>query len=215
MKQSEITFIITSVINFSKKKLSYSKVRSVYSPEEREQQTLQTINSIREKVPGASIVLVEMGLRKNIDSAVINAADRFIYVGNNWLVKWSCSSNHKGLGEAMGLLIASSRIKTGAVLYFKISGRYLLNNEFKLDGWDNRHYCFKKYGNNISTRLYSFGPSVFLHWKKVLCKSIPSLYKGYSIEEIMPRFIPAGSITEIPVLGVSGFIAPNAESISE
>ena len=133
MKQSEITFIITSVINFPKKKLSYSTVRSMYSPKEREQQTLQTINSIRKKVPGATIVLVEMGLKRNIDTALINAADQFIYVGSNWLVKWSCNSMHKGLGEAMGLLIASSRIKTGAVLYFKISGRYLLNNEFKLD----------------------------------------------------------------------------------
>lgn len=215
MNQPDITFIITSVIHFSQNKLSYSQVRSVYTPEQREQQTLHTITSIREKVPNASIVLVEMGLKKNISRNLLLAADQFIYVGNNWLVKWACNSRHKGLGEAMGLIKASSNINTSAGLYFKISGRYFLNNDFKLDGWNNRQYCFKKYGDNVSTRLYSFGPSFFSHWKRVLYRSLPLLYKGYSIEEVMPRFIPPGNIYEMKLLGVSGFVAPNAESISE
>jgi hypothetical protein len=52
-------FMITSVINTGNTPWSYSAVRSAFSIEERFQQTLHTIQSIRDKVPSSVILLVE------------------------------------------------------------------------------------------------------------------------------------------------------------
>src|SRR3989344_7875980 len=56
----EYCFIITSVI-YPKpgKQVQYNGIRSIFSPEERAEQTLRTVESIRLKVPGAKIILVE------------------------------------------------------------------------------------------------------------------------------------------------------------
>ena len=51
--------LITSVINTPKKPLSYSNVRSVFTREERYEQTKKTIQSIREKIPNYKIMIVE------------------------------------------------------------------------------------------------------------------------------------------------------------
>lgn len=59
----KVLFIITSVISIVDRKLNYSKTRSIYSQEERIQQTKHTVASIRKVSPGATIWLVEGGGR--------------------------------------------------------------------------------------------------------------------------------------------------------
>ena len=51
--------LITSVINTPNKPLSYSNVRSVFTREERYEQTKKTINSIKEKIPDCKLMIVE------------------------------------------------------------------------------------------------------------------------------------------------------------
>ena len=51
--------LITSVINTPDKPLSYSKVRSVFTREERYEQTKKTIQSIKENIPDYKIMIVE------------------------------------------------------------------------------------------------------------------------------------------------------------
>ena len=57
--------VIISVINTSNNPLNYSSVRSVFTPEERFNQTLFVIDSVRKRMQNAYIVLVEAS---NIDS---------------------------------------------------------------------------------------------------------------------------------------------------
>ena len=52
-------FLITSTIRFSENPLSYSHSRSVFSAEERLEQTLHSIKSIRTNIPDAIIILLE------------------------------------------------------------------------------------------------------------------------------------------------------------
>ena len=110
MTKQKITFIITSVIYFPNKKLSYADKRSVFTPEQRATQPLETIKSIRDKVPMANIVLVELGMKKKIDASLLSVIDTYIYIGNNPIVKWAASGKYKGLGEAVGLLAAAKKI---------------------------------------------------------------------------------------------------------
>lgn len=215
MEQNKSTFIITSVIHFSQKKLSYSNIRSVYTPAERTGQTLKTISSIRDKVAGVSIVLVEMGQEKKISADIINAVDNYIYIGNNWLVKWACNGKYKGLGEAIGLLLASKSFKGASGMYFKISGRYFLNDDFDISMWNGDKFFFRKYKESISTRLYAFPAGLFEHWKMSIRKSLYQLYRGRAIEDELHLHIPKELIEGINILGVSGFVAPDGDFLSE
>lgn len=52
-------FLITSVINTPHKPLSYSKIMSVFTREERCNDTKETIKSIKEKIPNCKIMIVE------------------------------------------------------------------------------------------------------------------------------------------------------------
>jgi hypothetical protein len=215
MPGTKRTFIITSVIYFSQNKLSYSTVRSIFTPAERTAQTIQTVKSIREKVPGADIILLEMGKRKNISDELINLVDKYVFVGNNLLVNWACSGKFKGLGEALGLVISKKSLKNEADFYFKISGRYFLNDDFRPEIWGGRSFFAKKYDAAISTRLYGFGKEMFDDWQKALRRSLLPLYKGRSIEEVFPKMLDDKNIHRIENLGVSGFVGPQGEYLAE
>ena len=49
----------TSIINTPDIPLSYSNIRSYYTNEERFQQTVNTIKTIKDKIPNAKIMIVE------------------------------------------------------------------------------------------------------------------------------------------------------------
>jgi hypothetical protein len=208
------TFIITSVIYFSKNKLSYSAVRSIFTPEERTAQTIRTVHSIRERNPEAQIILLEMGKNRKISPVLINLVDKYVFAGRNFWVNWACSGKFKGLGEAAGLIVSRKQLDTGADFYFKISGRYFLNEEFKPEMWSGS-FLAKKYDAAISTRLYGFEKTLFTDWQKALRRSLVLLYKGRSIEEVFPQMLGANNIQHIEKLGISGFVAPQGEFLTE
>ena len=93
-EQSSYCFVITSVIYPNKANRFSTTPRSIF-PEERAQQTLQTIESIRVKVLGAKIILVESGLQVDLPFELDKKVDQYIYVGNKKLVRWSCDSKQK------------------------------------------------------------------------------------------------------------------------
>jgi hypothetical protein len=209
------TFIITSVIYFSQNKLSYSAVRSKFTSEERTDQTIKTVKSIRERIPGAEIILLEMGKRKNISAELTELVDKYLFIGNNVFVNWACRGKFKGFGEAVGLIVAGNRLKTNADFYFKISGRYYLNDDFSPEDWGGSSFLARRYDSAISTRLYGFGKETFPDWQRALKKSLILLYKGRSIEEVFPEKFGQQLIQGMPKLGISGFVAPQGEYLTE
>jgi hypothetical protein len=209
------TFIITSVIHFSKNKLSRSAVRSLFTPEERTTQTIKTVNSIREKVPGAIIILVEMGNKKNIGDSLVSMVDKFVFIGNNALVKWAVNGKNRGLGEAIGLLVSKKYLYTDADFYFKMSGRYFLNEDFNQEKWTGNFFLARKYECGISTRLYGFGKELFAEWQRALKRSLVLLYRGRSIEDVLPAKFGKERIRGISKMGVAGFVAPDGGYLAE
>ena len=51
--------LITSIINTPNTPLSYTNVRSIYTKDERFEQTKKTIQTVKEKIPNAKIFIVE------------------------------------------------------------------------------------------------------------------------------------------------------------
>jgi len=207
---------MTSVIYFKDKPLSYSSSRSIYSPETRAEQTLKTIQSIREKMPGAKIFLFELGLKEDLPHNLKNSVDLYVFLGNKKIVRWAVDGSKKGFGEAVGLIYGAKYIKNQADYYFKISGRYYLNDDFEINDFLDSNFAFLKYDRSISTRLYGFSQSVFNVWYRALWLSLLFLYFTImSIEFVLPKFIKQKYVKSLNRLGISGFIAPGGEYIKE
>jgi hypothetical protein len=211
----EKRFIITSLVNYLSEPLSYTQVRSVFSPEERACQTVYTISSIREKIPAAKIMLLEMGLKKKLPHNIGNIVDDYLYLGEIELVRQACDSPFKGFGEAVGLIHAKRYLPSEQVFYFKISGRYFLTEHFCVDEWNLQKFNVRNNGTDISTRLYGF-PCVFFElYFHALTQSLPLLLENQCIEHVLPNFIPERAIHSLEHLGVGGKVAPTGEYLEE
>lgn len=212
-------FIISSVIYFKEKPLSYSPIRSKYSFADREAQTIQSIQSIRSRVPNSKIVLIESGYKKEISSAIINSVDQYIYTGGNQLVRLASDSKKKGLGEAVSLYFGLKKNQFTACNYcFKLSGRYFLNDQFDLNNFDlTKDFNFKTYNNpvQISTRLFGFKSELLGDIRKLLFQSFSKLFKNRSIEEVLYLKFQNYTTSEMKELGVSGLIGPTGDVINE
>lgn len=209
LKETEPTFfvfLVTSVI-YSKenKKVTYGGARSIFSPEERAEQTARTIATIRNKVPQAKVVLIEGGLRGDLPAGLKEKADQYLYLGDKKLVRWACDSTFKSLGETSMLIYALKNLKQDADFYFKISGRYFLSEEFNLNDWSDGGFVLHfKQDDYISTRLYGFRKEMLDTWKFALIKGLPFAFIGYAIENTLAKFIPKKFIRQINRLGVTG-----------
>src|SRR5436190_21267743 len=102
MPGDKVTFIITSVIHFSTKKLPGSTPRSVFDPAERSSQTIKTIASIRSKMPGADIILLIMGNEKYMTVELNKMADRYVYICDRKRETRAVTSKTCAVGVATG-----------------------------------------------------------------------------------------------------------------
>lgn len=153
--------LITSVINPPKKPLSYSKIRSVFSKEERFEQTKKTIKTVKEKFSNSIILITECSrLNEKEIKYFKNNSDYFINLFENKEIKNKVYSKSKSLGEGT-MTIESIKFIFDKDIKFqnliKLSGRYWLNDSFNVDLFDNNDIICKKINgdlNNINTVLY-------------------------------------------------------------
>ena len=229
-------FIVTSAVN--------SKF-GVYSPEERTEQTIATLKNINERVPDAKIVVMECGGTPPTDDQLkllIQHSDyllnfskdpdvQAIYVSDNWdLVKNSteimCFSRALRECAERGVFANVDRVH-------KMSGRYLLNNDFDLSVYEQyadkivigpKHksqFPFELTGIELQymARLWSWPIALNERVTKVYDDSLVYIGErvaqgGYAdIEHVLYKFLPEELVQEIPMLGVEGSIAPNGAAI--
>jgi hypothetical protein len=205
-----IVFIVSSCIYVAEKPLCYTETRSLFSAEERAEQTVNTIRSIREKVPSARILLVESGLEASLPAPLHQMADSYLYLGNKSVVREAADSLYKGIGEVVGLLLANRRIRSmQADYYFKMSGRYVLNDYFTPGNWTKMGFFAKKLRPDWTTTvLYGFSDEYYDDWRTALKKCIPLLLQEESLERALPM-LAEFEISNIDVLGISGQMAPD------
>lgn len=153
--------LITSVINTPKTPLSYSNVRSVYTRDERMNQTKKTIKSIKEKIPNCKIIIVECTDFTDVEEQYFeHECDYVVNLFSNTELHASIFGPSKSLGEGTMTIEALKYIIDNQLRYnnlFKISGRYLLSDNFTYANFDNTNLVFKKINgdiNNIFTALY-------------------------------------------------------------
>mgnify|MGYP003963006327 CR=1 FL=1 len=152
--------LITSIINTPNTHLSYSKTRSVFTREERFQQTKKTIQSIKGKIPNHTIMIVECtDFTEEEKDYFENECD---YVLNLWERKElhpNIFGISKSLGEGTMTIKALKYINKRKFQFnnlFKICGRYWLNDDFDYNTYNNDKLVFKKIDGNINNIFTSF-----------------------------------------------------------
>jgi hypothetical protein len=229
-------FVVTSAVN--------SKF-GIYNAEERLAQTVITLQNIRFRVPDAKIIVMECAgtaltqaqsdtLEQNCDLLLDFSRDPdvlAIYQSDNWdVVKNSteimCFARALRICRDDGDFVGYDRIH-------KMSGRYVLNDDFDLAVYEqyqdqivigpkhSSQFPFHVTGIELQymARLWSWPAGQLDTVIKVYEDSLSYIGErvsqgGYAdIEHVLYKFLPVDLVQEIPLLGVEGFIAPNGVPI--
>jgi hypothetical protein len=237
-QQIKHAFIVTSAVN--------SKF-GVFKPHERLQQTLDTIASIKSKIPDAKIIVMECCgepinqaqenvLRQNCDIFVDYSRDeevQALYDNDNWDVVKN-GTEIMCFGRALAVLHHEGMLD-GIDRIHKMSGRYVLNDMFDPDTYDQLEIadkiiigpkCRSQFPPEVTTvpfqymaRLWSWPYSRIDEVVKVYTDSFVFFAErlaagGYvDIEHVLAKFLDPAVVHEIQNMGVEGQIAPNGQAI--
>lgn len=151
--------LITSIINTPNKPLSYTNTRSVFTRPERFEQTINTINSVKINIPNCKIILVECShLIDNEYAFFNNNCDYFINLIKDIEATKYIYSSAKAAGEGTMTKKALEYLINNDIKFdnfFKITGRYHINNEFNYNDYNNNLNVFKKIDHiSLYTSLY-------------------------------------------------------------
>jgi hypothetical protein len=211
--------LITSKIIVSSKPFSYVENRSIYSTETRYEQTLDTIESIRKKIPDSCIFLID---NSNLDRDMYNKlnelCDVFINPIYDKKLKYYTDRNiYKSIAEGYQIMYFLDLFKQLDIKFdrfFKISGRYYLNNKFKYNKFLSNNIIFSsnnEFGIFYYTCFYMIPYTKFNLYEnsyKILYNNIKNTeLVENSIEFILPQLIGFENIKLVNRLGVTQRIA--------
>jgi len=122
---------------------------SVYSPEERVEQTLKTVESVRKYIPNAFICMTDCsipGIEGELKNKLVDAVDKFIDLSKDPNVNWIAAnvSHQDTVKNLTELVVVSKFFKLakkhkwfdGYDRVFKVSGRYWLTDRFDITRYE-------------------------------------------------------------------------------
>jgi len=236
------TFIVTSAVN--------SRF-GIYSWEQRLAMTLDTLKCLRSRVPNCKIVLSEVSgsgidpgaadqLEQHCDlflDFTTNSEVKFIYTNPMWYNNWDIVKNLTELTTfpiALRTLYDAGEINSEDRI-FKMSGRYLLNDKFKLDFYQLPEVKDKVVIGREVPSQFPFSVTGLnmqymcrlLSWPGHMHQDMITWYErgrdymkermnagGYAdIEHCLYFAIPKDHVYQVDEVGVYGNIAPNGLAI--
>lgn len=207
-------FIVLSMIKCKDTPLSYTPVRSVFTQEQRFQQTMDTIKSIKKYAPTADILLVDSSteLTKEYYDTLLKNVTYFIH-------DTTCNVHtiHKAMGEASQMITALTFLEDyNYQNYFKISGRYTLTNSFDYNRYTSTDYSIVRPINitnipdGITTSLYKLNNTETKRFKSFLVQ-----WSNYNIgyEQMFYYFLKGTDCIVLDTIGISGFVSVDGKAI--
>lgn len=209
--------LIPSIIKTPNLPLSYIENRSVYSHNERYEQTKKTIISVKEKIPNCKIILVECSdLEDDQLSYLKNNVDYFINLINNPIDMEYIYSKSKSLGESTMTMRAIEFIFNNNLKFdnfFKLTGRYWLSDNFLYTNFENDkiviHYINNDV-NNVATSLYKLKYQNIQYFYTFLSSNIELMKQCMGHEVLFALFLKqmdSNIIQHMDKIGVNGLIA--------
>lgn len=223
LNQEYNVVIVTSKIYTSNKPFTYSAERSIYSPEERLLQTIETINSIRSKIQNSFIILYDNSILNNDEYySIVDRVDCFInHHNDNVINNFTNNSAHKLFGEIaqtykileyLTIFHKNMNIKN----LFKITGRYVINEDFDYNKLNNINNIVFKRNTDVEDRLYYFtcfykvNQNKIKLYQDVIFELFEDIKNGnYEYEEwevLLPNLL-YGEFETIDTLGITQRIA--------
>lgn len=208
--------LITSVIKTPSLPLSYTDTRSVFTPEERYSQTLNTIESVRNKIPGVIICLVECSdLDKYQVVKLTSHVDYFLNIFDDTELRSRVYSPSKSMGEGTMTIAALNYIRERDIKYtsfYKISGRYSLADSFILD---ESPIIVRPIGGNrgnISTLFFKLNKESVHDFYTFLVNHESDMRNCKGYEVLFAEFISSRDLVKFTdTLGVSGYVSVDAD----
>ena len=214
-------FIVTSVLEPVDTQFSYGKKRSVYTRKERLNQLLKSLSSIKENCPNVFIAVIEASELEEAEIEYINHYSDLLLFADVSTCK-IVNDIYKGAGECALLYDILSKIKNkynyirGIKSIFKLSGRYYLDEEFKIERYNKSSSNIFRiiedssimYTNNrsIYTFLYKIDINYLDKFIDIVKKGSIELYNSeLSVEEYF--MLKVENILFVPILGVCGNIS--------
>lgn len=163
LNQNYNVVIVTSKIYTSSKPFSYAPNRSMYSKDERYNQVIVTIDTIRKHIPDSFILLYDNSIfTDNEFQSLNNVVDCFINHHNDEIIN-DLTNNciHKLYGEIsqtykmldyLRKYYQNMNIKN----LFKITGRYKINETFNYTQYENENEMIFKRNKDVVDRAYYF-----------------------------------------------------------
>jgi len=203
-----------------------------YNHNQRFDQTIQTLDSIRQKVPDAIIVLADASLyhfTREETEMLVSKCDYFMDMNKVPEVHDYSSKGMQSWAEGALSFNAFAILRQQPFMkevkrIFKISGRSLLEDGFDISAYDDMFgkYVFKKriptwmghvtHGAThlLITRMFSFCPSLIENYMEVCIKNVP-LYQYMDFEHAHFLNIPKEYLVEFDKIHVSGWLAGNGQ----
>ncbi len=215
--------LITSVICTPNTPLSYTNTRSVYSHEERFEQTKKTIQTVKEKIPNTKILIVECSnLSVEQTDYLIKNSDYFINLYTNGIIRNYTSSNSKSLGEGTMTLCALKYIIENNINFenlIKISGRYWLSDKFEYNNFYNNDIVIKYIENNRDnafTALYKLPKTAAINFMHFLEGRFNDMINCIGYENLFAVFIKTEKtqIKSLDPIGLDGYVSVAREFYS-
>ena len=213
--------LITSVIHTPNAPLSYTSTRSIYSVEQRYAQTKKTIQSIKDKIPDAIIVIVECSpLSESEEEFLTQNCNYLLNLYNFKNIQTNVYGISKALGEGTLTYHALNYIQLNNIKYdnlIKISGRYMLSDKFDLNNFNNDSIVIKHIDgdrNNVITSLYKIPHKVVEKFKTFLNNNFNLMAQCIGYEVLFSMFV--NSLTDVDIksldpIGVEGGIAVSTD----
>jgi hypothetical protein len=218
-------FLVTSCINTS---------YGVFSPQQRLDQTIETIKSIRTFAPNSKIFIADNSYQKELNEGVYKYFTKICDFVANLSNEENCRKlNSVKLKSAADTMLTLKMIelllkhKNGLKLLnqskflYRISGRYSLNSNFKEN---NHHENFGKFilkrhdtwreNKSIDglyiTRLIGFCPSLCVIFHNILAKSVDTIInENVDMEHAIYKNMDKKFVKLVNLLGIQGLVSPN------
>jgi hypothetical protein len=195
--------------------------RSAFTHEERFEQTKKTIASVRTKIPNCIIFLVECSeLRADYHDYLAKATDYFFNLWDTEL-RSRIFTPSKALGEGTQTIFALEYIfGRGNIAFdnfFKISGRYCLDERFTYANWNNPFLVIREFppSKSVFTFLYKMSPTHARDWLEFLKGQDENFRRCVGYETIYAHFVEkwARETVFIDVMGVQGYFSPDGSRL--
>ena len=218
---NENLVVISSLIKTSSDPLTYANIRSVYTHEQRFEQTLKTIESVRKHIPNAKIILIDCSeFTESEDIILKKSCDYLINVYQiTEMQKIMRHGASKSLAEATQTHIVIEYLINNNIQFknfFKISGRYQLNKEFNYGLYDNDKNIGRMQPDMPTyflTSFYKLNKDTLIELNNMILNNLDALKKGIPYEEFFRVFMNRCKNVEylqVPI-GIDEYISVNGE----